>query len=62
MFGACFEGYIVSRYGSTNLLGSGFKYIHCDLVDPFGYLITILLVRSNFVSTFFPCLSVGSFI
>jgi hypothetical protein len=62
MFGAWFEGYIVSKYGSIDLLGSGFKYIHCDLIDPIGYLTIILNVGSNFVSTFSPCLNVTSFI
>jgi hypothetical protein len=27
MFGACFEGYIVHKYGFTDVLGSGFIYI-----------------------------------
>ncbi len=33
MLGGCFEGYIVSRYGSYNVASSGYKYIHCDLID-----------------------------
>ncbi len=62
MFGAYFEGYIVNMYGFVDVLGSGFKYIHCDFVNPFGYLTIILTIRSNFVSTFSPYLNVGSFI
>jgi hypothetical protein len=62
MLGVCFKGYIVSMYGSANVLGSGFKYIHCDLADPLGYLIIILTIGSIFVSTFPPPLNVGSFI
>lgn len=33
MLGGCFEGYIVSRYGSYDVSNSGYKYIHCDLID-----------------------------
>jgi hypothetical protein len=62
MFGAYFEGYIVNRYGSKNVPGSGFKYIRYDLVDPIGYLIITLIIGSSFVSTFSPRLNVGSFI
>jgi hypothetical protein len=62
MLGVYFEGYIVNKYGFVDVLGSGFKYIHCDLVDPLGYSTIILTIRSNFVSTFSPHLNVGSFI
>jgi hypothetical protein len=62
MFGVCFEGYIVNRYGYVDVLGSGFKYIHCDLADPLGYLTITLTITSNFVSTLSPHLTVGSFI
>jgi hypothetical protein len=62
MLGVCFEGYIVSMYGFANVLGSGFKYIHCDLANPLGYLTIILTIGSIFVSTFSPSLNVGSFI
>jgi hypothetical protein len=62
MFGAWFEGYIVSKYGYVDVPGSGFKYIHCDLIDPIGYLTIILNVGSNFVCTFSPRLNVTSFI
>jgi len=62
MLGACFEGYIVSKYGFANVPTSGFEYIHCDFVDPLGYLTIILTIGSSFVSTFFLHLNVGSFI
>jgi hypothetical protein len=62
MLGAYFEGYIVSKYGSADVPRSGFKYIHCDLADPLGYLTITLTIGSSFVSTFSPCLNVGSFI
>jgi hypothetical protein len=62
MLGAYFEGYIVSRYGFANVPRNWFKYIHCDLVDPLGYLTIILTIGSSFVSTFFLHLNVGSFI
>jgi len=61
MLSAYFEGCIVSRYGSVvDVPGSGFKYIYCDLIDPFGYLIITLTLGSNFVSTFSFHLNVGS--
>ncbi len=62
MFGACFEGYIVNRYGFANVPGSGFIYIHCDLADPPKYLTITLIIGSNFVFIFSPCLNVGSLI
>jgi hypothetical protein len=62
VFGACFEGLIISKYGFANVLGSGFKYIHCDLVNPLKYLTIIFKVGSNFVSTFSLHLNAGSFI
>jgi hypothetical protein len=62
MLGVGFEGYIVNMYGSVDVLGSGFKYIHCDLTNPLGYLTIILTIGSSFVSTFSLRLNVGSFI
>ncbi len=63
MLGVCFEGYIVNRYGFANdVPRNGLKYIHCDLVDPIRYLIITLILGSNFVCTFSPCLNVRSFI
>jgi hypothetical protein len=62
MFGAWFEDYIISKYGSIDVLGSGFKYIHCDLIDPIGCLTIIITTRSNFVLTISPRLNVTSFI
>jgi len=61
MFGACFEGYII-RYVFADVPGSGFKYIHCDLANPLGYLTITLIIGFNFVSTFSLRLNVGSFI
>jgi hypothetical protein len=58
----CFEDYIISGYASTNDPGSGFKCIHYDLVDALGFLTITLIVGSNFVFIFSPCLNVGSFI
>ncbi len=62
MFSPCFEGYIGNRYGIVDVLGSGIKYIHCDLTNPLGYLIITLIVESSFISTFCPYINVGSFI
>jgi hypothetical protein len=52
MLGACFEGYIVNKYGSADVPRSGFIHIHYDLANPLGYLIITMIVGSNFVSTF----------
>jgi hypothetical protein len=30
---ACCEGCNVNIYGSYDVVGTGFNYIHCDLVD-----------------------------
>jgi hypothetical protein len=57
-----FWKYIVNRYRFTNVLGNGFKYIHCDLADPIGDLRIVLSIRSNFVYTFSPHLNIWSFI
>jgi hypothetical protein len=62
MFGPYFEGYIISRYGFTDVPRSGFKYIHYDLAHPIGYLTIVLTIRSNFVYTFSTRLNVWSFI
>jgi hypothetical protein len=59
MLGAIFEGYVITKYNSYDVRMSDFKYIHCDL---FLYLIITLIVGSTFVTTFFPCLNVGSYI
>jgi hypothetical protein len=37
ILGACFEGYIVNRYGFIDVLGSGFIYIHYNLTNSLGY-------------------------
>jgi hypothetical protein len=62
MLGVVFEGYVVNKYGYYNVVGSGFKYIHYDLIDPFGYLTIMLTVGFAFVTTFSPRLNVGSYI
>jgi hypothetical protein len=62
MLGACFEGYIVIRYGLTDVLKRGFKHIHCDLADPIGYLTIVLTISSKFVYNFSPGMNVWSFI
>jgi hypothetical protein len=42
MLNGCFEDYILSRYGSYDVLGSGYNFIHCDLTNKVG-LLTITL-------------------
>lgn len=41
MFSGCFEGYILSRYGSYDVVGNGYKFIHCDLIHQVGFTIVI---------------------
>jgi hypothetical protein len=33
MLGVSFDGLIMSQHKSNEVLGNGYKYIHCDLVD-----------------------------
>jgi hypothetical protein len=61
MLGVVFERYVVNKYGSYNVVGSGFKYIHY-LTNSFGYLTITLVVGFIFVTTFSPHLNVGSYI
>jgi hypothetical protein len=62
MLNGCFEGFIMNKNGSYNVIGSAFKYIHYDLTNAHGLEIVTLMVSSNFVTTFSPRLNVGSFI
>jgi hypothetical protein len=62
MLGVVFERYAITKYDFYDVPRSDFKYIHYDLKDFFKYLIITLIVSSAFVTTFFPCLNVGSYI
>jgi hypothetical protein len=62
MLGAMFERYIVSKYGSYDVYGGDFKYIHCDLTDMSRYFTITLTLGSAFVTIFSPRLNVGSYI
>jgi hypothetical protein len=62
MLSGCFEGYILNRYGLYDVVSSGYKFIHCDITNKVGFLVTTLIVGVEFVTTFSPCLNVGSFI
>jgi hypothetical protein len=62
MFGGYFEGLIMNRYGSYDVHGSAFKYIHYDLTGRCGFKTITLKISSNFVTTFPLRLNVGSFI
>ncbi len=61
MSGGCCEGYLMNRYGSYDVLGSGYKYIHCDLIDCEGYMTMTLTVGSYFVISFSPHLNIKGF-
>jgi hypothetical protein len=59
MLNGCFEGYILNRYGSYDVVRNGYKFIHCDLTNKVGFLtITIYCKGYLFISS----LNVGSFI
>ncbi len=62
MLSGCFECCILSRYGSYDVVGSGYKFIHCDLTYKARFLTIALIVKATFVTTFSPLLNVGSFI
>jgi hypothetical protein len=62
MLGVYFEGFIMNIHGYYNVPSSDFKYIHYNLTYAHGFKIVTLMVGSNFVTTFFPRLNVGSFI
>ncbi len=44
MLSVVFERYVVNGYGSYNVARGGFKYIHYDLTNPFGYLTITLII------------------
>ncbi len=33
MVGACFKGLILNKYSPYKVVGSVYKYIHCDMID-----------------------------
>ncbi len=62
MLGACFDGLIVNQYGSYDVSSNGYKYIHYDSVDVFGYMTITFIVSFGFVTTFSNRLYVGYFV
>jgi hypothetical protein len=44
--------YVVNRYDSYDVLGTGYKYIHCDLIDCEGYMTMTLIFGSYFAISF----------
>jgi hypothetical protein len=62
MLGAFFKGYIQSLYRSYDVVGSGYKYIHYDLIDVIGYMTISLIIKPNFVTTFPLWLNGGTFV
>jgi hypothetical protein len=62
MLGACFDGLIVSQYGFYDVFSSGYKYIHCDLIDVFGYMTIAFIVNFGFMTTFSNMLYVSYFV
>ncbi len=62
MLSGCFKSYIMGRYDLYDVVGSEYKFIHCDLIDKVGLLTITLIIRVAFVTTFSHCLNVNSFI
>jgi hypothetical protein len=50
MLSGCFEGYILNRYWSYDVVGSGYKFIHYDLINKGGFFTITLIVKANFVT------------
>ncbi len=55
MLGTSFDGLILSQYGLYNM-GSGYKYIHCNLIDTKSC--QFLIIKLAFINTFFLSLNV----
>jgi hypothetical protein len=49
MLNGGFEGYIL-RYWLYDVVGNGYKFIHCDFTDKGGFLTITLTVRAAFVT------------
>jgi len=62
MLRGCFEGYILSRYVSYDVVGTGYKFIHCGLTNKVGFFNVTFTIGVAFVTTFSTHLNVGSFI
>lgn len=62
MLGACFDGLIVSQYGFYDVYSNGYKYIHCDFIDVFGYMIITFIISFGFMTTFSNMLYVSYFV
>jgi hypothetical protein len=54
MLNGCFKSYILNRYGSYDVVRTGYKFIHCDLTNKVGFLTITFIVRATFVTTFSP--------
>jgi hypothetical protein len=51
MLSGCFEGYILSRYWLYDVVRSGYKFIHCDVINKGGFFNITIIVRATFVTT-----------
>jgi hypothetical protein len=47
-----FLPYISNRFGSYDVVGNGFKYTHCYLINLYNYLIITFTINVAFVTTF----------
>jgi hypothetical protein len=53
---------LLTSIGSYDALGSGYKYIHCDMTYLVGFQTITFIVGSTFVSMYSPKLNVGMFV
>jgi hypothetical protein len=62
MFGPCFEGQILSKYRSYDVLVNVYKYINYDFTNVVGHMIIIFIVGFIFVNMFFAHFIMGVFL
>lgn len=53
---------LLTSIGPYDVLGSGYKYIHCDMTYLVGFQTITFIVGSTFLCMYFPKLNVGMFV
>lgn len=53
MLGVFFEGWVFNEYDFYDVVGSVYKYVHCDLMNALRYFTIMLTMGFTFVTTFF---------
>ncbi len=62
LFGPCFEGQILSKYGSYDVLVNAYKYINYDLTNVVGHMIIIFIMGFISINMFFAHFIMGFFL